>query len=174
MADVRSARLSPLSWSMVVQGMKTQSGFKRRMSPNCEAPVPPDSRGYAPPVPSRDLRCPSIHLKNVMYRALGAPRLPLPGARLSLIAKRTLDLPANLETKFSPRGLTSIITRNTSSANIRPNFIDKACRAYAYFTRQRGTSRAFAAHPALISCHIVAGDQIQIVIGFRGEPGPLG
>jgi len=79
-----------------------------------------------------------------------------------------------LETKFSPRGLTSTITRNTSSANIWPNFINKACRAYAYFTGQRGASRAFAAHAALISCYIVAGDQIQIVISFRGEPGPLG
>jgi len=57
-------------------------------------PFHPDSRGYAPPVPSRDLRCPSIHPKNVMYRALGAPRRPLPGARLRLIAKRTLGLPA--------------------------------------------------------------------------------
>jgi len=44
MADERSARLSPLSWGMVALGMKKQSGFKRRMSPNGEAPVPPDSR----------------------------------------------------------------------------------------------------------------------------------
>ena len=53
-------------------------------------PFHPDSRGYAPPVPSRDLRCPSIHPKNVMYRAVSAP--PSPIARCTSKANREKNL----------------------------------------------------------------------------------
>src|SRR5262249_50721791 len=63
--------------------------------------------------------------------------------------------------------LAGVISRQTSSANIRPHGVDRACRRDAYVSHKRCTAITAVSHASMLAIDIHAGDSIEIGVTFQ-------
>jgi hypothetical protein len=83
-------------------------------------------------------------------------------------AKRTIANPLKgLKIEAPPRHFAGVIPRQTSSANIRPHAVDRACRGDAYLSYKRHTAITAASHASQVAIDIRVGDSIEIGVAFE-------
>ena len=66
-----------------------------------------------------------------------------------------------------PCHFAGVISRQTSSANIRSYGVDRACRRDAYVSHKRCTAITAASHASMFAIGIRAGDSIEIGATFQ-------
>jgi hypothetical protein len=72
-----------------------------------------------------------------------------------------------LEIEPAPCHLAGIISRQTSSANVGPHGVDRACRRDAYLSHERRTAITTASYATLVAIDIRVGDSVEIGVAFR-------
>ena len=75
--------------------------------------------------------------------------------------------PNPLKIEAPPRHFAGVISRQTSSANIRSYSVDRACRRDAYVSHKRCTAITAASHASMFAIDIRAGDSIEIGVTFQ-------
>jgi hypothetical protein len=65
-----------------------------------------------------------------------------------------------------PCHFAAVVSRQTSSANIRSYGVDRACRRDAYLSHKRCTAITAASHASMFAIDIRAGDSIEIGVTF--------
>jgi hypothetical protein len=73
----------------------------------------------------------------------------------------------SLKIEAPPCHFAGVISRQTSSANIRSYGVDRACRRDAYVSHKRGTAIAVASHASIFAIGIHAGDSIEIGVTLQ-------
>src|SRR5262249_10844689 len=73
----------------------------------------------------------------------------------------------SLETEAPPCHLAGVVSRQTSSANVRPHGVDRACRRDAYVSHKRCTAITAGSHASMLAIDIHAGDSIEIGVTFQ-------
>ena len=74
--------------------------------------------------------------------------------------------PNPLKIEAPSRHFAGVISRQTSSANIRSYSVDRACRRDAYVSHKRCTAITAASHASMFTIDIHAGDSIEIGVTF--------
>ena len=72
-----------------------------------------------------------------------------------------------LKIEAPPCHFAGVVSRQTSSANIRPYGVDRACRRDAYVSHKRCTAIPAASHASMFAIDIRAGDSIEIGVTFQ-------
>ena len=72
-----------------------------------------------------------------------------------------------LKIEAPPCYFAGVVSRQTSSANIRSYSVDRACRRDAYVSHKRGTAITAASHASMFTVDIRAGDSIEIGVTFQ-------
>jgi hypothetical protein len=72
-----------------------------------------------------------------------------------------------LKIEALPCHFAGVISRQTSSANIRSYGVNRACRRDAYVSHKRCTAIAAASHASMFAIGIHAGDSIEIGVTFQ-------
>jgi hypothetical protein len=80
---------------------------------------------------------------------------------------RPPDCANPLKIEVSPCHFAGVISRQTSSANIRSYGVDRACRRDAYLSHKRCTAIAAASHTSMFAIGIRVGDSIEIGVTFQ-------
>jgi hypothetical protein len=78
---------------------------------------------------------------------------------------KTCDL--HLKIEAPPRHLAGVISRQTSSANVRPHGVDRARRGDAYVSHKRRTATTAASHASQVAIDIRMGDSVEIGAAFQ-------
>src|SRR5262249_50136930 len=78
-----------------------------------------------------------------------------------------------LKIEAPPCRFAGIISRQTSSANLRPHGVDRACREDAYLSYKRRTTITAGTHASQVAIDIRVGDSVEIGVAFQREPWPL-
>ena len=86
----------------------------------------------------------------------------LNGTRL---VHRTVLIP--LEIEVPSCHLAGVISRQTSSANVRSHGVDRACSRDAYVSHKRCTAITAASHASMLAIGILLGDSIEIGVAFQ-------
>ena len=73
----------------------------------------------------------------------------------------------SLETEAPPCHLAGVVSRQTSSANIRSYGVDRACRRDAYVSDKCCTAITAASHASMFAIGIRAGNSIEIGVTFQ-------
>jgi hypothetical protein len=79
-----------------------------------------------------------------------------------------------LEIETSSCRSAGVISRQTSSANVRPYAVDCAGRRDPYLSHKRRTAISDASHASKVVVDIRAGDSIEISRAFQCKARPLG
>jgi hypothetical protein len=72
-----------------------------------------------------------------------------------------------LKIEAAPCHFAGVVSRQTSSANIRSCSVDRACRRDAYVSHKRCTAITAASHASMFAIGIRAGDSIEIGVAFQ-------
>src|SRR5215468_577908 len=80
---------------------------------------------------------------------------------------RPPDCANPLEIEAPPCHFAGIVSRQTSSANIRSHGVDRACRRDAYVSHKRCTTITAASHASTLAIDIRVGDSIEIDITLQ-------
>jgi hypothetical protein len=72
-----------------------------------------------------------------------------------------------LKIEAPPCHFAGVVSRQTSSANIRSYGVDRACRRDAYVSHKRCTAITAASHASVFAIGIRAGDSIEIGVTFQ-------
>jgi hypothetical protein len=72
-----------------------------------------------------------------------------------------------LKIEAPPRHFAGVVSRQTSSANVRPRGVDRACRRDAYASHKRCTAITAASHASMLAIDIRVGDSIEIGTTFQ-------
>ena len=101
------------------------------------------------------------------WRQIGEPnkrsRLKYPDMQLA--PSTTMLVPLKVEAPACH--FAGVISRQTSSANVRSHGIDRACRRDAYVSHKRCTAITAASHASMFAIDIRAGDSIEIGVTFQ-------
>jgi hypothetical protein len=66
-----------------------------------------------------------------------------------------------------PRNFAGVISRQTSSANVRPHSVDRARRRDADLSHKRRTAITTASHATYVAIDIGVGDSVEIGVAFQ-------
>jgi hypothetical protein len=83
---------------------------------------------------------------------------------MTWFARRTAN---RLKIEALPCHFAGVISRQTSSADIRSYGVDRACRRDAYVFHKRCTAITAAPHASMFAIGIRAGDSIEIGVTFQ-------
>jgi hypothetical protein len=72
-----------------------------------------------------------------------------------------------LEIKATPCHFAGVIPRHTSSANVGPHRVDRACRGDAYISHKRRTAITAASHASQVGIDIGTGNSVEIGVAFQ-------
>ena len=103
-----------------------------------------------------------LHTLHLIISNGVAPALPGMATTSSTAAKPLILL----EIEVPPCHLAGIISRQTSSANVRPHSVDRACRGDAYLSHKRRTAVTAASHMSEVAIDIGRGDSVEIGVAF--------
>ena len=81
------------------------------------------------------------------------------------LAERDYANPLKIEAP--PCHFAEVVSRQTSSANVRSHGVDRACRRDAYASHKRCTAIAAASHASMLAIDIHVGDSIEIGVAFQ-------
>jgi hypothetical protein len=98
----------------------------------------------------------AMHLDRASMAAIYAPS---PGSPTVALISLKIEAP--------PCHFAGVISRQTSSANIRSYGVDRACRRDAYVSHKRCTAITVASHVSMFAIGIRAGDSIEIGVTFQ-------
>jgi hypothetical protein len=73
----------------------------------------------------------------------------------------------HLEIEAPPCLFAGVISRQTSSANVRPHGVDSACCGDAYLSLKRHTAIAAASHASQVAIDILVRDSLEIGVAFQ-------
>jgi hypothetical protein len=126
------------------------------------------------PLPRRAATSPTAAI--VGLRILGAlaraatnsPETSFLACVVAAVACNPIEFGPNLlEIEASPSHFAGVISRQTSSANVRPCAVDRACRGDAYISHKRRTAITAASHASQAAIDIRMGASVKIGVAFQ-------
>ena len=81
------------------------------------------------------------------------------------LAHRAMLIPSKIEAP--PCYLACVISRQTSSANVRPHGVNRACRRDAYVSHKGSTAITAASHASQVAFDVRAGDSVEVTVAFQ-------